>query len=365
MFLAAFLYVFSQTSLFINQKDLITALALSFFLLGVVLPLSVNARARNFLIKPSFQISSFVVLLFATLSVDFDNLVVIYKIVILLLATTLFLSPRGLATVERYADGALLSVIFIAILAKLQVIPSEQYSAHELWQKESGGFSNPNNGPYFVYVCMLIYFIRVNLKKASIAMGLLIFLFYSDVFSRTYLVLTTLLFVATICNVKFPRLLRPLHGLVGLIALIAMLAGLFFYIGIFMYPDILQRFQGTPLDLITSYRISIALEGGVYNSDSILGVSFTRLDSLYVELIYSCGPLFLLFFFVQFLRNLFASHPNSTEMRIHIGISAVLIAGLFEIQLFNITPVGPMILLYGITKIKISPRFSTASKIRS
>jgi hypothetical protein len=42
-----------------------------------------------------------------------------------------------------------------------------------------------------------------------------------------------------------------------------------------------------------------------------------------------------------------------------------LIAGLFEIQLFNITPVGPMLLLYGITKIKISSRFTTASKIRS
>jgi len=159
--------------------------------------------------------------------------------------------------------------------------------------------------------------------------------------------------------------LRPLHTLVGLIALVAMLAGLFFYFGIFMYPDILQRYQGTALDLITSYRISVALEGGVYSSDSILGVSFTRLDSLYVELIYSCGPLFMLFFYGHFFSNLFVFHSNLMETRIHIGTSAVLIAGLFEIQLFNITPVGPMLLLYGITKIKISSRFTTASKIRS
>lgn len=365
MFLAAFLYVFSQTSFFINQKDLITALALSFFLLGVVSPLSVNARARSFLIEPSFLISSFVILLFAALSVDLENLPVILKIVILLLATTLFLNPRGLATVERYADGALLSVIIIAILAKLQVIPTEQYSAHELWQKESGGFSNPNNGPYFVYVCMLIYFIKAKLKKAYITMGLLIFLYHSDVFSRTYLVLTILLFVATLCNVKFPRLLRSLHMMVGLIALVAMLAGLYFYIGIFMYPDILQRFQGTPLDLITSYRITVALSEPVYSSDSILGFSFTRLDSLYVELIYSCGPVFLFLFFTLFVRNLFVFHPNSTETRIHLGVSAVLIAGLFEIQLFNITPVGTVIFLYVITKIKISPIFTTASDIRS
>lgn len=365
MFLAAFLYVFSQTSLFINQKDLITALALSFFLLGVVSPLSVDSRAQSFLIEPSFLISSFLVLLFATLSVDLENLAVIIKVVILLLATTLFLSPRGLAAVERYADGALLSVIFITLLSNLQVIPSVQYSAHESWQKESGGFSNPNNGPYFIYVCMLIYFISAELKKAVIAMGLMIFLFYSNVFSRTYFVITTLLFAATICNVKFPRLLRPLHMLVGLIALVAMLAGLYFYIGIFLYPDILQNFQDTPLDFITSYRITIALGGGVYSSDSILGVSFTRLDSLYVELVYSCGPLFSLFFFGLFLRNLFVFHPNSTETRIHMGISAVLIAGLFEIQLFNITPVGPMILLYGITKIRIFQRFTAANKIRS
>ncbi len=359
MFLAAVLYVFSQTVFLQNLKDQITALTVMLFVLGVISSLSTNTHSRRFLIRPYFLISSTLIILFLILNLNLDNLDILIKIPVLLLATALFVSAGGLASIERYADGALLSVLLISILANLQIIQSVEFSAHEMWIKKSAGFFNPNNAPYFVYISALIYFICARPKKMFVALGVLIFLFYSSVYSRTYLALGTFLMLATICDLKFPRLMRPFHIVLSLIALTAMIVGIYFYLGITMYPEVLSDYSGTPLDIITSYRVTVALDAAAYNANSIFGMSVSKLDSLYVELIYSCGPAFLLMFFMTFIRNLFAFKLNSTVLRIHIGVAAALIAGLFEIQLFNITPVGPMILFYGLSNIRLNKVFPT------
>lgn len=365
MFVAAVLYVFSQTALLLELKDLVTAAALLLFLLAVTGELTANRQARVFLQRPSFLLSGSLVIIFAAMVVDSDNLAVIPKLIILLLATPLFMSAEGLKTIESYADGALLSVMLIAVLAISQLIPSAQFSAHDLWVKESGGFSNPNNGPYFIYISSLIYFINARLKKAFLSIASLMLLFSFDIFSRTYFAVTILLFAATLCDVRFSRHLKYAHLFIGLIALIVMLAGIYFYLGVVLFPRNLQNLQGSPLDLITSLRISVALEDAAYSSNSIIGISVTRLDSLYVEMIYTCGPAFLLVFFWRFVRNLFQFKPNSIGARAQIAVSATLIAGLFEIQILNITPAGSLILLYGLTRILAIPKTHAATASKS
>lgn len=349
LFPAAVAYVASQTVLLTAFKGYLSFLAMIFIILAVIIVVIKNETATQYFSQPMFICMSVVIIMFVMMTLDpAETTYDIYKVVALLFASVLFSNRNYLPVIESFADGTLAATGAIVALATLGLIPTEQFSVVDSWTKEAGGFINPNNAPYFIFVSSLIYFLSGNIKRAWIALACLAGFFTVGVYSRSYVVMSSIVFAMGAAVIYFPKWQRVISFSVYSVSILAILIGSWFYFGILAYPEELSYYQGTWVDIITSGRIAVALEYAIYRSNSFIGYSIFKLDSLYVELIYSTGPVFMSILLFKYAGRMFRPFFDPYENRMQFATAAVLVVGLFEVQLFNLTPLGAMIFYMGI-----------------
>lgn len=348
---AAALYVLSQTVLLKEVKDYLSILSMIFTVASVTLAVGNTKLSVRYVLYPAFLVLALGIMVTAMIAVDPEkNLTDLLKIFVLIYASVLFFDINLRPTLERFADGALVATISIVGLATIGLIPTAQFSAVDLWTKEAGGFANPNNAPYFACISCFLYFLIDKRRKLWAAGMLNILLLLLGVFSRTYLTMLAIIITCSFFSIYFPKIARYVYISMYVTSLPMIVIGVAFYVGVIAFPQVFYNYQGTWIDMITSYRISIAFEDPVYASGSILGYSIKKMDSLYAELIYAGGPILLASLILRYILNPSFKIYDAYEGRKYFVMSLILIAGLFEIQLLNLTPLSALIFYIAIGK---------------
>jgi hypothetical protein len=342
---AGILYVLSQALFLREDKIYVSFLAIFLYLISPLWLIYNNESTRRQLSSKKFIVifSSALIFTLAFNDVYLFKMDMI-KLIVLFISSVLVMSERGKETLVSYVDGALAATLGVVLAAHFGLIETRLSIVNGLWEKSYGGFSNPNNGPYFIYVATVIYYLYGGARKFYLSIIALVVILYFGIFSRTYLIACLILLFSNLVmltnnkKIKFSYL-----KLLISIGSISMLFGVIFYLGIIIYPEMFIEYRGSALDLILSSRITVGLDEPLYISDSLSGVSFARLDSMYVEIIYYCGPICAFCYFIKFFSFKLKDLGEDGHYRSVIIYSLLAILGIFESQFFNITPIGSII----------------------
>lgn len=345
MFGSAAMYAVSQTMLFSQFKVIFSILSILLFLPTPISLLLKNASAREQLAKPWFVVSFASALLFTLIFNEFDEVgIEVLKLIALSIATPLLFHELGKKAFISYADGALGTTAIIVLLAYVGILPTESYTtALESWTKNNGGFINPNNGPYFLYVAAILYFFYAQNVKLLIAAAVMLAAFVIDVYSRTYLAGTIFLLLWSFFIIKAGAFRTFCTAAFVSLGTLVMILGIGFYIGVVLITDHFSQYAGSLLDIVTSWRISVALDEPVQAAQTIAGFTIKKLDSLYTEIIFYCGPLCAILFFSKIFTTRVRHIKIALNNRLIVTYTFILLMGMVETQLFNLTPIGIII----------------------
>ena len=342
MFGSAAMYAVSQTLLFSQFKIAFSILSIALFLPAAISILLRHASARQQLAKPWFLASFASAMAFTLIFNEFDEVgIEALKLIVLSVATPLLAHALGKKAFMQYADGALITTAVIVLLAYLGIIPTESYStALETWTKNNGGFVNPNNGPYFLYVAAILYFFYGANRRLLITAAVILGAFSIDVYSRTYLAGSVFLLLWSFFIIKADALRPFCTALFLSFGILVQILGIGFYSGVVLFPDYFSPYAGTLVDIVTSFRISVALDEPVQAAQTLAGFTIKKLDSLYTEIIFYCGPLCALLFFSKIFTTRLTHIRDGINNRLIVTYTLIILMGLVETQLFNLTPIG-------------------------
>jgi hypothetical protein len=331
-------YVFSQIAIFNAQRDVFQLVIATLIILSVALEIVLYPTLYRKIFgnwKTFLALSSIIVFnLFFFNEEQFFTLT--FKTFFLLSLLVLLHTPDGVKILIASSDAIVVSVLLIATLAQLGVIPST-VSEMVFWSKNTAGFNNPNTPYYFVFSSFLIYYLFNSQLRLAGSILFLASLVLIDSFSRTY-ILGTIFIGLTALLIRHEFLYQKIRWvLLGLIISLST-AGLSLFIIAATQPDILSPLINSPLDILLSYRLSLAVEDIFIPANNIMGSVFGSKDSIYNELLFILGPIFSILYFFGVFRWWIYSKASKVALEFIVILSAISITGLMETMFFNITP---------------------------
>lgn len=283
-------------------------------------------------------------LICGVLYLEFENAVSsLIKLVYLLIIAQVSSHPLFSRALIVSADLVFLIVLAIFVFAVWGVIPSDTFETVER-VKFTGGFNNPNNGPFFLHSSFLIY-VAFGLWRRVILVVVVIFFshFYLDISSNTAMLSSALIVLVWSC-MKFLKL-RLFSAVLSLVLVLLLIFGAVVYLLPFLTPAVLDDYVGGVLDFTLSHRIWILANEFVKSGNSLAGFVLTPIDSTYSEIIYFAGPLFFLLALVRLFSVLsFAASTNL--LGIQLFLLGFLVSGLVESSLFTVTPISLFFMIF-------------------
>jgi hypothetical protein len=228
-------------------------------------------------------------------------------------------------------------VVIVFVLALNGVIPSEVFETVDRI-KYTGGFNNPNTGPFFLVSSFLIYVAFGLWRRASLVCFVLIFIYFKFDISSTTLTASS---VMVLMFWGFMRLMGgrflSLSLAFLLITLLSLGGGV--YLSPFLAPGILNDHVGGLIDLALSYRLWILSNDFILSNNSFVGFVLQPIDSAYVEIIYFAGPPFFVLVLLR-LIGVISFKKSVDVLGIQLFLLGFLVAGFAETLLFTLTPIS-------------------------
>lgn len=275
---------------------------------------------------------------------DFDFAISsIAKLIYLSVVAQLCLHPRFGNALIASADLGFALVVCIFTLSIAGVIPTFSIETAET-VKFSGGFNNPNVGPFFLYSSFLVFVAFGMWRRALLAVLVLLFCYFQlDISSTTRTFAAAMVLLGWLIMTILPaRLFSVVHSL-ALTTL--MVVGSIIYLSPFIAPVMLDDYVGGVLDFALSQRIWILANDFTTHSNTLVGFTLNPLDSTYSELIYIAGPFFFLITVYRLIRIFFHS-GSSTLLSLQLFLLGFLVAGLVESSLFTLTPLSLFFMVF-------------------
>lgn len=294
----------------------------------------------------------------------FDLLTIFVKLAYVLAMVTLLDSPSGIRTIVRTADATLAVVVLIVIAAHSNLIPTA-VSDFE-WNgvtKNYVGFTSPNASMAFVFSALCSYFLLGRGRRFLLASCALLLLFYLGAVSRTYFGGSALLFGMLLLPDRSSLRRALTHLLFPLFVLMYFTGSIFILVAAVM-PEVLTRLVGSELDIFLSLRLETAMDYLYAPGNTISGVRFNALDTVYFEIVLLLGPVFWFLLLRGAWRCRRIPTRNYIGFKLLAVITIVAVTGLLETILFSLT-LGSLILFYVATR--STPNFeslTTAIRVR-
>jgi hypothetical protein len=325
-----------------SGSDLVMAIAL--FFSAIKLIKSHGRRVFNGISSP-FIIIFFifsVCLNFAYLDNDFAINSII-KFFYMCLVAQLASDIRFKPSIMISADIVFGLTILIVFLSSLGIVSSLTFETVDR-VKFTGGFNNPNTGPFLIFSSFLVYVFFQNLRRSLFAVISIFYgYFYMNISSNTVIISATTVLLMWLLMVSFNKYIFSF--LVKLLIISLFSFGLICYMLPFAYPEILINQVDGPIDIITSFRIWILAYDFVVPVDSWLGFRLNPVDSTYVEIIYFAGPVFLCLL-VSKLFKLTMMKFGKSQFGVYLFLIGLSLYGLMETSLYTLTTTSLLVVAF-------------------
>ena len=408
-----FVYIFKQTNLSlylnINYYYLLTPLIFILLIFFIIFYLKkINLKRYSlffFLLFLCFFINFFIFEKFYFLSFFVKLLLLLLVLVYLI---NLKKNQKKIFWLS-FSKSTLFSVFFIIIITDLFFINQNSPFVVNNLIKKSGGFINPNIGPFFLLSSLIIFYIYKDVRYFLLTILLTILLFYIGIYSRLCLAMTLLFFILYFLDEKklyliFNFIKKICFVLIFLI-FIYLLIGIFsslinwyiYYNGnlelgiihgfrlfegffciryplfstygshdnnLILYPNGVSNLEYIKLSLIEylfnvrstiayskidyylSHRIYNLFHGFFIPSTKFPFFSINLHDSIYYEVFVRSG-FFPLYFLIKSIYSINKAKFNSTfHIRILIVFSSLLFFGFFEGVLFKFSTMAVIIFIF-------------------
>jgi hypothetical protein len=323
-------YVFSQTLILKEQatvmQSILTAMmAAAACAMLIAFPTEARLPLRS---ASTLLIVASVVLSSILFSEPREVLVVLVKVLFLLMCVSLLHNVRGSRQLISVADGVVASIVIIAALESVGVIPgAEGYSA--AGHKRSLGLTNPNAPMYFMFSSIVVYYLAGSTKRMHMAAAGVAVLYMLDAFSRTY-ALATIILIALDLAARSSFARRMVRLPLFLMTLMVYFCGSAFFLVGTALPELFIGLVGSRLDEFLSLRFSTVLLTSADDGMTLTGIKFAAQDSMYHELIFVLGPAFWLAFMVAIGRLGLSSLHVPSHFRLFAFMAIVVMVGLVE-----------------------------------
>lgn len=300
-FFFIFIIIFQFLTTVETFRNLVSSEILEFFK-GITIPVFTAVLVSTLKIRFYYVyiILTIVFLVFAILSSfmfltpeeAFINLLKLFNLFSLCFYVFNFLCKDDII---HLADIVLILIFITLVLTWLGFIANLDFNII----KSSGGFWNPNVGPFFLWGSFLAYVLYSKQFRTLLCFSLLAFMVLMKVYSLTYFGVMACCYVGVLINFFFRdnNFMKILYiSLIGL----TLTVGISFFICSFFYPDVLNYLL--PFDEFFSLRVSNAAYYFSKSGDSLSGTVLLQLDSIYSEIIFFIGiPILPILFFRRFL----------------------------------------------------------------
>jgi hypothetical protein len=278
-----------------------------------------------------------IVLVYGPFAEPGDLLIVLVKLGYALAAISLLDSPSGVRTLIRAADWSLAAVVTVVTAAEIGLIPT--MTSDFEWDgliKNYAGFTNPNAPMLFVFSSMALYFLLARSRRLLAAAAVALLLYQVGAVSRTYLGACVLLVSVAVL------LHRPAVGWVLRRSLFPLFFLLYVTGSVFIFlaataPTVLGNLIGTTVDIFLSLRVETALVYLYEPGNTLTGMRFAALDSMYFELVLIFGPVFWFLLLRGAYRCWRAPHHNGIALRLLTIVTIASATGLLETLLLSLT----------------------------
>ena len=272
----------------------------------------------------------------------YDVGVLAVKLVFLIGCGALLGSGEGQRSLVAAGDAVLLAVILAGALALAGAIATV-VGFSSAGVKNSLGLANPNTPMYFAFSSTMLFFVLGRMRRFYASLALLAVLVGLGAYSRTYLVAAALLLLADLA--RRSHLLRTVaRPLLLLAALLVYLLGIGVALVAALAPEMLRDQLEGPLDVFLSYRLSVMVDAPPFEADSLTGISFAPLDSMYYELVFVLGPILMALIPGAIVRAWLRSLAEPARFRELAAMLALVSVGLVEGVFFKLTVMGVLFL---------------------
>ena len=351
------LYVFSQTLLLKQYSDPVQGLLIFLMLVSVVLTamgywqqlLQIFSRVRVLGILIS------IVLFYGLISQPADLAIVLAKVLFLTSCAAVLSLRTSAGSFLRIADWVVISVSAIAVLAELGLLPTVR-GDWEMLEKSSAGLINANTSMFFVFSSIAIYFVFGQVKRVVLGTLVLYILYNFGAFSRTYVVGSALLLLLSFLYHR-PGFRAGTRPVLLLLMLISWSVGSIFFVTAATMPELLEPLAYTPLDWLLSLRLSTAALFLNQPANTLTGLKFSAVDSMFYEILLVFGPVYWFMFLRGAWRWWRASKRDPTAFKVFALIAVISTTGLMETLFLNLTLMS--VLLFSVAL--LPPRYLLTS----
>jgi hypothetical protein len=346
------LYIFKQT---LTLGTIQTELNITLFLVGS-LSIVVNSFMHD-IIGSFTRIKKYTLLIYISILIMlllFENIIkateFLFKFVYIMHLIYIFIKYKNSKMFIFMADVILILVLFVITLAQLGIMESSEAS-YNLWEKDFGGFNNPNTVPYFLFSILATYFIFGSLKRYHLALAitLILFLFF-NIYSRTFfygsvlLTILQLLFLNRYFLTLFSKYSRNIYLFIS-ISVVS------FLILVLFIPQYLEFLMNSSINNLLSNRLDLILSGlYVVDSNTMSNINFIAFDNIYYELLFIFGPYLFWHYCVNFLKiwEYVAHNRNTNSFLFRLCAVAILMSflGLFEGGLTKVSPLTMLLFIF-------------------
>ena len=311
-------YLFSQLAFF---QDNLSNLIFIGIQLVCILALSLNNKVAfsRYRLAIFFFIITYIFWASNYLDPNYFYILLIKTILIFLFVSIPIDKDKHKSMSESYILTVVITILVLWFLTNSGIIENRVNYGTQSSIKNYMAFHNPNIGPLFVFHSAMLAFIIDNKRLFYYCLILTALLYFSDTFSRTYIIGTFILaaYYLLIKNVI------PLFFF-RVFAVLAFIIGCYFYTSVFHSHESILSLVGSTADQLSSLRIS---SYALYFSE---GGIFQYVDAMYFEIIYILLPLSLIYL----LKIMFSNNVKEV-----ITLFLFAITGFGEVLFFCFTPI--------------------------
>jgi len=244
-----------------------------------------------------------------------------------------------------------------------------QTAEYAMWEKNFGGFNNPNTSSFFLFSVLATYFIfgLKNRYYLALLVTLILYIFF-DIYSRTFFYGSILLVLYQLAiSRKYFLSLFLNHA--GKFFLFISASSFLVLVIVAVFYENLEFLKDSNINSILSNRVDLLLNGLYVRSDTISGINFIAFDNIYYELLFIYGPVVFWFYTKNLLDTWYyviASNDQPLFLyRLCVVAILVSLIGLFEGFFTKISPLTILLIAlffinYANDK-RLTPKYKTTT----